>query len=127
MLFLYPSFSSHYTLYIHVPYLYNWWSLQINKLKDSNNIMEGFDEEIEEPVSPTGQYLNSSSLCVSILGILESEIPIDDHQTLSLLQNMFLPINTRFSSIMVIHQIIFTLFMHICPIFWCLKYIFFLF
>ncbi|CAL5185770.1 unnamed protein product [Lathyrus oleraceus] len=66
--------------------------------------MEGFDEEIEEPVSPTGQYLNSSSLCVSILGILESEIPIDDHQTLSLLHNMFLPINTRFSSIMVNDQ-----------------------
>jgi len=68
--------------------------------------MEGFEEEIEEPVSPTGQYLNSSSLSVCILGVLESEISIsiDDNQTLSLLNNVFLPINTRFSSIMVSNQ-----------------------
>ncbi|XP_004516681.1 wax ester synthase/diacylglycerol acyltransferase 4-like [Cicer arietinum] len=64
--------------------------------------MEGFVEEVEEPVSPTGQYLNSSSLCVYILGVLEFEVPIDDNiQTLSLLHNVFLPINTRFSSIMI--------------------------
>ncbi|WJX65878.1 hypothetical protein P8452_50492 [Trifolium repens] len=66
--------------------------------------MEGFDDEIEEPVSPTGQYLNSSSLSVCILGVLESEIPIDDKQTMSLLQDVFLPINTRFSSIMIKDQ-----------------------
>ena len=63
--------------------------------------MENFEEEIPEPVSPTGQYLNSSALCVYILGVLEYEIPIDDRQTHSLLQDVFLPINTRFSSIMV--------------------------
>ncbi|KAK7316200.1 hypothetical protein VNO77_35027 [Canavalia gladiata] len=63
--------------------------------------MERFEEEIDEPVSPTGLYLNSSSLRVYILGVLESEIPIDDCQTQSLLQDLFLPINPRFSSIMI--------------------------
>ncbi|KAG4911910.1 hypothetical protein AAZX31_19G040900 [Glycine max] len=64
--------------------------------------MERFhEEEIEEPVSPTGQYLTSSSLSVYILGVLESEVPIDDSQTVPLLQNLFLPINSRFSSIMI--------------------------
>lgn len=63
---------------------------------------KGFQEEVTEPVSPTGQYLNSSSLCIYILGVLEFEIPINDCQTFSLLQDVFLPINTRFSSIMVI-------------------------
>jgi len=73
--------------------------------------MEAFDEgEIEEPVSPTGQYLTSSSLSVYVLAVLETEIPIDDSQTVPLLQNLFLPINSRFSSIMVtistlIHQL----------------------
>ncbi|KAK7381101.1 hypothetical protein VNO78_33625 [Psophocarpus tetragonolobus] len=65
--------------------------------------MERFEgeEEIEEPVSPTGQYLTSSSLSVYILGVLESEVPIDDSQAVPLLQNLFLPINSRFSSIMI--------------------------
>ncbi|KAK1368427.1 O-acyltransferase WSD1-like [Heracleum sosnowskyi] len=60
-----------------------------------------FDEEILEPVSPTGHYLNSSVLSLTILGVLETEIPIDDSQTLPLLRDVFLPINPRFSSIMV--------------------------
>lgn len=64
--------------------------------------MERFgEEEIVEPVSPTGQYLTSSSLNVYILGVLETEVPIDDSQTVPLLQNLFLPINSRLSSIMV--------------------------
>ncbi|GMP54598.1 hypothetical protein CsSME_00019712 [Camellia sinensis var. sinensis] len=57
--------------------------------------------EVSVPVSPSGQYLNSSVLSLSILAVLESEIPIDDSQTMSLLKNVFLPINPRFSSIMV--------------------------
>ncbi|KAJ0054383.1 hypothetical protein Pint_02264 [Pistacia integerrima] len=32
----------------------------------------------KEPVSPTGQYLNSSALSLSILGVLEFEVPIDN-------------------------------------------------
>ncbi|KAL3714579.1 hypothetical protein ACJRO7_006486 [Eucalyptus globulus] len=54
-----------------------------------------------EPVSPSGQYLNSKVMSVSILGILELQIPIDDSQAMSLFRDNFLPINPRFSSIMV--------------------------
>ncbi|KAJ4845595.1 hypothetical protein Tsubulata_005726 [Turnera subulata] len=60
-------------------------------------------EEVTEPVSPTGQYFNSSVLSVCILGVLELEVPIgiDDSLAMILLQDMFIPINPRFSSIMV--------------------------
>lgn len=60
--------------------------------------------EVVEPVSPTGQYFNSSVLSVTVIGVLESEIPvvIDDSITLKLIYDVFLPINPRFSSIMVI-------------------------
>lgn len=60
------------------------------------------DEE-SQPVSPTGQYFNSSVLSVCVLGVLEFEVPIqeDDSLTLKLLKDVFLPINPRFSSIMV--------------------------
>ncbi|KAK2420278.1 O-acyltransferase WSD1 [Trifolium repens] len=88
-------------IYLTLYYKLKHESIAIAKLKDN---MEGFDDEIEEPVSPTGQYLNSSSLSVCILGVLESEIPMDDKQTMSLLQDVFLPINTRFSSIMIKDQ-----------------------
>ncbi|XP_057435972.1 wax ester synthase/diacylglycerol acyltransferase 5-like [Lotus japonicus] len=59
------------------------------------------EEQITEPVSPVGQYFNSSVLRIYIIGILEFEVPIHDLQTMSLLQHVFLPINPRFSSIMV--------------------------
>ena len=59
------------------------------------------EEELDEPVSPTGQYFNSSVLSISILCILESEVPIDDSLTMPLLKDVFLPINPRFSSLMV--------------------------
>ncbi|KAJ7981482.1 O-acyltransferase WSD1-like [Quillaja saponaria] len=59
------------------------------------------DEDQVEPVSPTGQYLNSSVLSIYILAVLETEVPVDDSQTISLLRDVFLPINSRFSSIMV--------------------------
>ncbi|KAL3714570.1 hypothetical protein ACJRO7_006479 [Eucalyptus globulus] len=59
------------------------------------------EDDSLEPVSPSGQYLNSKVMSVSILGILELEIPIDDSQAMSLFRDNFLPINPRFSSIMV--------------------------
>ncbi|XP_057527343.1 wax ester synthase/diacylglycerol acyltransferase 4-like [Amaranthus tricolor] len=59
------------------------------------------EDTTDEPVSPSGQYFNSKTLSVRILGILESEIPIDDSNTFPLLEQLFLPINPRFSSIMV--------------------------
>ncbi|XP_004293155.1 PREDICTED: O-acyltransferase WSD1-like [Fragaria vesca subsp. vesca] len=62
-----------------------------------------FGEEglLQEPVSPGSQFINSSVLSLSILAVLEFQVPIDDLQTISLLKNVFLPINPRFSSIMV--------------------------
>jgi len=59
-------------------------------------------QEVEEPVSPPGQYFNSSVICSYVFGFLEIAIPIDDSKTISLLQDVFLPINPRFSSIMVL-------------------------
>ncbi|KAH7859411.1 hypothetical protein Vadar_000756 [Vaccinium darrowii] len=67
--------------------------------------MEHYSDEHEGvpdmPVSPTGQYFNSSVLQVSVLGVLESEIPLDDLPAMALLKDVFLPINPRFSSTMV--------------------------
>ncbi|KAJ9176990.1 hypothetical protein P3X46_012247, partial [Hevea brasiliensis] len=59
------------------------------------------EEEVLEPVSPTGHYFNSSFLSISILGVLESAMPIDDSHAMTLFKNVFLPINPRFSSIIV--------------------------
>lgn len=75
--------------------------------------MEGFEEEITEPVSPTGQYLNSSALCIYILGVLEFSIPLTHISTFELLQDIFLPINTRFSSIMVIYFFYFKIYFYV--------------
>ncbi|KAH7669202.1 CoA-dependent acyltransferases protein [Dioscorea alata] len=57
--------------------------------------------EEEEPVSPTGQYLSSSVLNVTVLAVFETLMPIDDSQSTTALESIFLPINPRFSSIMV--------------------------
>ncbi|CAN1351342.1 Wax ester synthase/diacylglycerol acyltransferase 4 [Linum perenne] len=57
--------------------------------------------EESQPVSPTGEYLSTSVLSLSIIAVLESEVPLDDLDTRSLLRDVFLPINPRFSSIMV--------------------------
>ncbi|GMP67299.1 hypothetical protein CsSME_00027344 [Camellia sinensis var. sinensis] len=63
------------------------------------------EEEVgEEPVSPTGQYFNSSVLSVSVLSVLEFQVPIDDSPTVSLLNDVFLPINPRFASVMVLDK-----------------------
>ncbi|XP_011001806.1 PREDICTED: O-acyltransferase WSD1-like [Populus euphratica] len=62
------------------------------------------EEDALEPVSPSAQYLNSSALNVSVLVVLETEVPIDDSKTIPLVRDVFLPINPRFSSIMVIDE-----------------------
>ncbi|KDP24068.1 hypothetical protein JCGZ_25725 [Jatropha curcas] len=54
-----------------------------------------------EPVSPTGQYLSNSVLSLCIISVIESQVPLDDSQAMPLLKDVFLPINPRFSSIMV--------------------------
>ncbi|KAH7863766.1 hypothetical protein Vadar_021761 [Vaccinium darrowii] len=53
------------------------------------------------PVSPSGHYFNSSVLSFCIVAVLESEVPLDDFPAMAWLKDVFLPINTRFSSIMV--------------------------
>ncbi|BAT90147.1 hypothetical protein LR48_Vigan08g115500 [Vigna angularis] len=63
--------------------------------------MDQLYEEVEEPVSPAGQYFNSSVICSYVFGFLEIEIPIDDSMTIPLIKDVFLPINPRFSSIMI--------------------------
>ncbi|KAK8939618.1 hypothetical protein KSP40_PGU021524 [Platanthera guangdongensis] len=55
----------------------------------------------DEPVSPTGQYFNSSSLHISILAIFESDELLDDSQAMATVEKLFLPVSPRFSSIMV--------------------------
>nr|XP_043612915.1 wax ester synthase/diacylglycerol acyltransferase 4-like [Erigeron canadensis] len=71
-------------------------------LKVKVESVEDHDMEMwSEPVSPTGQYFNSSVLSVSVISILEFENPLDDSSSLTLINNVFLPINPRFSSIMV--------------------------
>ncbi|KAK7267350.1 hypothetical protein RIF29_20019 [Crotalaria pallida] len=60
-----------------------------------------YEKEEPEPVSPMGQYFNSPTLCIYVIGVLEFEVPIDDLHVFTLLEDVFLPINPRFSSIMV--------------------------
>ncbi|XP_047334180.1 wax ester synthase/diacylglycerol acyltransferase 4-like [Impatiens glandulifera] len=68
----------------------------------TTKIMIEADEEADmrEPVSPTGQFFNSSVLSISIIAVMESQVPIDDALTMTLLKDVFLPINPRFSSVM---------------------------
>ncbi|KAL7000426.1 hypothetical protein U1Q18_001576 [Sarracenia purpurea var. burkii] len=58
-------------------------------------------EMSEEPVSPTAQYFNSSALSVSIVGVLEFHVPIRESHVFTFVRDVFLPINPRFSSLMV--------------------------
>ncbi|KAI4351612.1 hypothetical protein L6164_005956 [Bauhinia variegata] len=68
---------------------------------DQVRTMEYSKEEVAEPVSPVGQYFNSSVLCIYIIGVLEFEVTFDESQAMPLLKDLFLPINPRFSCIMV--------------------------
>ncbi|XP_058217793.1 wax ester synthase/diacylglycerol acyltransferase 4-like isoform X2 [Rhododendron vialii] len=67
--------------------------------------MEYYSDEKEAlpdmPVSPSGQYFNSSVFSLSVLAVMEFEVPLDDLPIMTLVQDVFLPINPRFSSIMV--------------------------
>ncbi|KAF3444104.1 hypothetical protein FNV43_RR13794 [Rhamnella rubrinervis] len=61
-----------------------------------------FEEGIlAEPVSPIAQYCNSSAFQLSIIGVWEFSIPIDEKQVKLFVSDAFLPINPRLSSIMV--------------------------
>ncbi|RZC86690.1 hypothetical protein C5167_030041 [Papaver somniferum] len=65
--------------------------------------MEELKEETE-PASPTGKYYNSKAFCISILVVLEFEVPIDDSSIKPLLGSVFIPTHQRFSSIMVTNE-----------------------
>lgn len=69
--------------------------------QSNSNQVSVDDLELFYPASPTSEYINSSVLSLSILSVFESEIPIDDSQTITLLRNEFLPINPRFSSLLL--------------------------
>ncbi|KAJ6908727.1 hypothetical protein NC651_018951 [Populus alba x Populus x berolinensis] len=75
--------------------------LTVFQLQIMENIVQ---EAISAPVSPAGQFLSNSVLSLSVIAVLETEVPFDDSQTVSLLKNVFLPINPRFSSIMVTNE-----------------------
>lgn len=61
---------------------------------------ENLREELNEPVSPMGQCLDNTSLCLHILAFLEFQVPIHDLPIFSLVEDAFLSI-PRFTSIMV--------------------------
>lgn len=69
--------------------------------------MEVQKDEVLEPMSPSAQYLKSSALSLTILGVLELETHIDDSMAMNLLKDVFLPINPRFSSIMVSYTLLY--------------------
>lgn len=80
------------------------------------NVDEG---ESSEPVSPTGQYFNSSVLSICVLAVLDSDIPIDDSPALALLKDVFLPINPRFCSLMVYIYVLHFIFSFSIIFQWC--------
>ncbi|WCJ38292.1 O-acyltransferase (WSD1-like) family protein [Euphorbia peplus] len=60
-----------------------------------------YQDAIVGAVSPIGEYLSTSIISLSIIAVLETEIPFDVSEIESLVGDVFLPINPRFSSIMV--------------------------
>ncbi|GFP86401.1 o-acyltransferase wsd1 [Phtheirospermum japonicum] len=72
-------------------------------MRSNNNKldMEVDSDQVWGAVSPSAQYLKSSALSLTIFGVLELEAHIDDSTAMALLNHVFLPINPRFSSIMV--------------------------
>ncbi|KAJ4964558.1 hypothetical protein NE237_016407 [Protea cynaroides] len=66
-------------------------------------LAEEEDEDLYRfpPLSPLSQYINSSALSIPIIGVYELEVPITKSQTTEFLIDVFIPIHTRFSSIVV--------------------------
>ncbi|KAI3937429.1 hypothetical protein MKW92_029490 [Papaver armeniacum] len=53
------------------------------------------------PLSPLGSYINTEKLQFYIMGVLELENSFSESQTLDFLRDVFIPINTRFSSMIL--------------------------
>nr|XP_025685742.1 uncharacterized protein LOC112786587 [Arachis hypogaea] len=63
--------------------------------------MSEFEKDAPMAVSPMSSYLNTSALNVFIIVVFELEIPIDESKIMQVLKDVFVPLNKRFSSIMI--------------------------
>ncbi|KAL1338814.1 hypothetical protein HN51_033397 [Arachis hypogaea] len=63
--------------------------------------MSEFEKDAPMAVSPMSSYLNTSALNVFIMVVFELEIPIDESKIMQVLGDVFVPLNKRFSSIMI--------------------------
>ncbi|KAK9740983.1 hypothetical protein RND81_03G074700 [Saponaria officinalis] len=72
-----------------------------SKLHIETKRKEKDDSEEDLPLSPTAEYFNSKAVSMCILAVLEFEIPMDLSRLLPLVQDLFIPINPRFSSLMI--------------------------
>ncbi|XP_047341295.1 wax ester synthase/diacylglycerol acyltransferase 11-like [Impatiens glandulifera] len=59
------------------------------------------EEEEAMPVSPMGQFVNSKSISISIVAVIESQVPIHDVDAIVKHVEGILPTNPRFTSVMV--------------------------
>ncbi|GAA0151480.1 hypothetical protein Leryth_005038 [Lithospermum erythrorhizon] len=59
------------------------------------------EETVFSPVSPGSQYLNSSALSLTVVAVMESEVPIDESLVIHHMIDVITPLNSRFSSVMV--------------------------
>ncbi|RDX57978.1 O-acyltransferase WSD1, partial [Mucuna pruriens] len=66
--------------------------------------MEYSEEGVSMPLSPMADCLSSPLISVFVLGVLESHTPIHHSIAQPLLKDLFLPISTRFSSILVVDK-----------------------
>lgn len=60
-----------------------------------------YEEETFAPVSPNGQCLTTSAFTLTVVVVFEFQVPIHDLPTISMLETLFVPINRRFSSLLV--------------------------
>ncbi|KAF5202096.1 O-acyltransferase wsd1 [Thalictrum thalictroides] len=62
------------------------------------------DEETVIPMSPSSQILTSSILSLTILFVVELETILDEFEIVDFINNLFLPTNARFSSIVDVDE-----------------------
>ncbi|KAG9148773.1 hypothetical protein Leryth_027426 [Lithospermum erythrorhizon] len=85
--------------------------LYIRKVETIKLVVEFINMEFEKqedaifsPASPGAQYLNSSALSLMVVAVMESEVPIDESLIVPHLKDVIMPLNPRFSSIMVVGE-----------------------
>ncbi|KAG9129078.1 hypothetical protein Leryth_019814 [Lithospermum erythrorhizon] len=62
---------------------------------------EKAETSVFAPASPGSQYLNSSLLSLSVVAVMESEASLDESLVIQHMIDVIVPLNTRFSSVMV--------------------------